>query len=366
MILASVFGTVFSKNRSLQSLPRPVVYIVSDDESSFVRSVVEDLCEHPKIQCREVNRDVANNALRGGEKIVVLTFSADFSDRLHAKGKSQRPRPELDLHYTSESEMDSYVVEGVVTSVVVRRLVEGLVSQASKYLPGLANEVKVSSGRFEKPFDVRRSLPNSTSVIEAYAHSFCGMTIQYLLFWSMDAGLLLLRERRRGIWRRMRASPLSLSTILLGKVFSTMTIALLLVAFTFGFGYVLFGLTIRGSLLGFVGVSLAMSLLSACAGLLVAAIGGTETRARSISILVILGMSMLGGLWLPSFVLPEWVQRVSLCLPTSWAMQGFTQAVRAGDVLSVLPSVGMLVAFSFAFLGLAIWRFRWSEGCCEG
>ncbi len=366
MILASVFGAVFSKDRSFESLPKPVVWIVSEDKSSFAKSVIEDLHQHPKIDCKQVDQQAANKAFRRGKKVVVLTLPATFSERLQASRKTQGPRPELDLQYTSESELESYVVEGIITSVVVRRLIHGLVSQASKYFPGMVDESKVSSKQFERPFEVQRSQPNSTPTIEAYTHSFCGMTIQYLLFWSMDAGLLLLRERRRGIWRRMRASPLSLSTILLGKVFSTMAIALLLVAVTFGFGYIVFGLTIRGSLLGFVLMSLAMSLLSACAGLVVAAVGGTETRSRSISILVILGMSMLGGLWVPSFVLPDWVLRLSLCLPTSWAMQGFSRAVRNGDVLSVLLSVGMLMIFSVVFLGLAIWRFRWSEGCCEG
>ena len=45
----------------------------------------------------------------------------------------------------------------------------------------------------------------------AYAHSFCGMTVQYLLFWVMESGLLLLRERRQGAWTRVRTAAVPLS-----------------------------------------------------------------------------------------------------------------------------------------------------------
>ena len=51
------------------------------------------------------------------------------------------------------------------------------------------------------------------------------MTLQYLLFWGMDSGLLLLRERRLGIWRRLRAAPVSRLTLLAGRALATALVA---------------------------------------------------------------------------------------------------------------------------------------------
>ena len=131
---------------------------------------------------------------------------------------------------------------------------------------------------------------------------------------------------------------------------------------TFGFGYLVFGVTITGSFPGFVLLAVAACGLAAATGLLVAAIGGTEARARSVSILVILGISMIGGLWVPSFLLPGWVRDAALV-----AADGVGDA-RPGGVtwqghgfLAVLPSVGMVAAFAAAFLALAPWRLRTSE-----
>ena len=77
---------------------------------------------------------------------------------------------------------------------------------------------------------------------------------------------------------------------------------------------------------------------------------------------MILGVSMLGGLWVPAFVLPGWVRDVALALPTSWAMRGLGGVTWQGHGLfAVLPSVGMVMAFAVAFLVLAAWRLRASE-----
>jgi ABC-2 type transport system permease protein len=131
---------------------------------------------------------------------------------------------------------------------------------------------------------------------------------------------------------------------------------------TFSFGYAVFGVAVTGSFLGFVLLVVAACTLAAGAGLLVAAIGGTEARARSLSILVILGISMLGGLWVPSFLLPGWVRDVALSLPTTWAMTGLSGVTWQGlGLRAALPSVGMVAGFALACLVLATWRLRASE-----
>jgi ABC-2 type transport system permease protein len=196
----------------------------------------------------------------------------------------------------------------------------------------------------------------------SYSHSFCGMTLQYLLFWGMESGLLLLRERQRSLWQRLRAAPVPLGAVLLGKATSTASIAFLQVLVTFAFGAVVFGVSVGGSWVGFALLAVGVSALSAATGLLVAAVGGTEARARSVCILVILGVSMLGGLWLPAFVLPGWARDLALALPTTWAMRGLDGVTWQGrDFLAVLPNVSMVAAFTAVFLAVAVARLVTSE-----
>jgi ABC-2 type transport system permease protein len=91
-------------------------------------------------------------------------------------------------------------------------------------------------------------------------------------------------------------------------------------------------------------------------------VGQTEAGARSICIVVILAVSMLGGLWLPAFLLPKWVQDASLALPTSWAMRGLDGVTWQGSSLAAIwPSLLAVNLFAITFLTLAILRFHQSE-----
>jgi ABC-2 type transport system permease protein len=150
--------------------------------------------------------------------------------------------------------------------------------------------------------------------------------------------------------------------VLLGKAFSTAVIAFLIVGVTFGFGFFAFDVRVGGSWAGFLLMAAAASAMAAATGLLVAAVGGTEARARSVCILVILGVSMLGGLWLPSFVLPGWARDLALSLPTTWAMKGFDAVTWQGKgLLAAVPSVSAVAGFTAVFLAVAVARLVSSE-----
>ncbi|MFQ3592554.1 MAG: ABC transporter permease, partial [Gemmataceae bacterium] len=160
-----------------------------------------------------------------------------------------------------------------------------------------------------------------------------------------------------GLWRRLRAAPLTRGPLLAGKALATALIALAQIVVTFSFGAIFFGITINGSWLGFLLIALASALLASATGLLVAALGGNETRARSISILVILSLSLLGGLWLPAFLLPSWARTLALALPTTWAARGLEGVVWQGmGWTQAAQCAGILALFGISFLVFAWWR----------
>jgi ABC-2 type transport system permease protein len=71
---------------------------------------------------------------------------------------------------------------------------------------------------------------------------------------------------------------------------------------------------------------------------------------------------MLGGLWLPSFVLPGWARDLALSLPTTWAMRGLDGVTWQGRGLwATLPNAAMVAAFTAMFLAVAVARLVSSE-----
>ncbi|MFO0796496.1 MAG: ABC transporter permease [Gemmataceae bacterium] len=344
VVLASAFGLVFARPTADRGAPRLPVAVVVEDGSAFARSVADELLASPRFAAVEMTRAAAETAVADRRPGVAIVLPAGFEKA--AAWAGERPVVELLHHPTTAAERQW--AEGVLTETVMRKLARDRFGDTAALAPPFRAEAT--------------SVAGAAGGFDSYTHSFCGMTLQYLLFWGMESGLLFLRERRRGAWVRVRAAPVPLAAVLAGKALATAGIALLMVGVTFGVGRLAFGVTAAGSWVGFALLSLAGCGLAAATGLLVAAVGGTEARARSVSILVILGVSMLGGLWVPAFLLPEWVRDAALALPTTWAMRGLDRVTWQGRGLAeALPYAGAVAAFAAAFLALAAWRLTADE-----
>lgn len=351
ILLASAFGAVFDRPGATDAVRLPL-FVVIEDDSPLTHRVAEGLRKASQLDASLVDRATALGKLT--DSGVAVIFPAGFG-----AGVTRGDRPAVQLLHHPGSVVEAHWAEGLITEVVLRETATEVLGPLTRLRPGLC---------LERPFGVERAAVTGAGtlraggMIDSYSHSFCGMTVQYLLFWGMDSGLALLRERRRGTWRRLRAAPVPSGALLAGKALATALVALAQIACTFAFGAVVFGVRLNGSITGFVAVAVAAALLSAATGLVVAALGGTEARARSVAILVILTMALLGGLWLPSFLLPGWAQRLALVLPTTWAARGFEGVTWQGMGLAGAGRCALvLIGLSSLFLAVARWGFARSD-----
>jgi ABC-2 type transport system permease protein len=188
------------------------------------------------------------------------------------------------------------------------------------------------------------------------------MGIQFLLFAAIDLGMGILLERERGLWKRFRSVPISRLTMLGARAISGMLITLLTLVVSFGFAMAVFGVRIEGSVPGFAAVAISCSIMAATFGLLVSALGRTAAATRRVATLAVLVMVMLGGAWVPSFIFPAWLQRVTMIIPVRWAVDGLDAMTWRGLGLeaAVMPTV-VLLFFAVVFSALTLWRFRWEE-----
>src|SRR5260370_2086918 len=167
------------------------------------------------------------------------------------------------------------------------------------------------------PYETREAsiASGQDSQYSGYAHAFSGMGVQFILFMGLDVGIALLTLRQSGLWQRLRAAPLSRTMLLGSRTVSASLIAGFILLVLFVFARVVFGVHIRGSFAGFVGVCAAFSLMTAAFGLMAAALGETVGATRGYSIIAPLLMLILGGAWVPTFVFPPLLRHLPLFLP---------------------------------------------------
>ncbi len=188
------------------------------------------------------------------------------------------------------------------------------------------------------------------------------MGVQFILFMGIELGVALLLSRRLGLWKRLRAAPVSRTLLLGSQLASGMLIATILLLVIFLAAIAFFGVRIEGSIVGFLGVAIAFALLTASFGLLIAAVGKTPEATRGLALFATLVMVMLGGAWVPTFIFPAWLQTLSLGVPTRWAIDGLDAMTWRGlGIEAALAPIGVLLAFSAVFSVIAIVRFDWDE-----
>jgi len=129
----------------------------------------------------------------------------------------------------------------------------------------------------------------------------------------------------------------------------------------FSIGVVVFGISL-GHLPALVMVSLALAAAANGLGLLVAAVGKTEPQVNSLSVLLAITLSALGGMMVPTFIMPDLLKTLSLFTPHAWALAGYHDVIIRGlGVKAVLTETLVLLGFASFFFVVALWRFRFDE-----
>ena len=404
IVIASFFGYIFGGLGGKAETSRIPVLVVDQDSSAISAAIFADLKTRDALDVKASGIDEARMAVRKGTATVGIVLPKDFGTDAGSAFFTPAKKPQIDVLYDPSHAAEQTMVQGILTGTVMQVVSKEMFSGATgnsmvkeslaniENSSGMAAEDKKRlrdllqsvdrwnqqsqagqvngqsgfSGGLTVPYEVRQEAVTARSGVQynGYAHSFGVMSIQFILFMGVDMGIGMLLLRQRGLWKRLRAAPLSRSMLLGSRAVSAAMISMLILTVAFAFARVVFGVKIEGSMAGFIGVCLAFSLMTAAFGLLIAALGKTPEAARGISIFVTLILVMLGGAWVPAFIFPPWLQKVTLFVPTRWAMDGLDGMTWRGlGFASAIGPIAALLLSAVVFGILAAVKFSWeAEG----
>jgi ABC-2 type transport system permease protein len=397
--IASFFGSIFGGSGNDNAEPARIpIAIVDRDGSAISKAIVSGIQADTSLQTSTPPLADARTAVQKGDVAVAVIVPPGFGDAAGRAFLAQGARPQVDLLFDPSRAGELAMVRGILTGHVVqavggevfggaqgREIVDetlgqidtlGVSAETRDTLRNLLQAVQRlnqqsdttgggASGVITVPYSVKEDAVvagGANAQYNGYAHSFAGMGIQFLLFAAIELGLGILLERELGIWKRFRSAPLSRFTLLAARGASGTVITLLTLVVSFAFAMIVFGVRIHGSVLGFAAIAVACSLMAATFGLLVAALGKTAAASRRVATFAVLIMVMLGGAWVPSFIFPAWLQRITVVIPARWAVDGLDAMTWRGLGLeaAILPTL-VLLGFAVLFAGLTLARFRWEE-----
>jgi len=188
-----------------------------------------------------------------------------------------------------------------------------------------------------------------------------GLLAMNMMFSALfGVGYAIVRYRKNGVLKRLKATPLRAVEFLAAQVVSRVVLVLAVFAIVYHGSDLFLHYQRLGSLLN---LYLIFALGSACLvslGLLVAARATSEELAGGLLNLLSWPMMFLSGVWFSLEGAPRPLRLVAEAFPLTHVIDASRAVMTEGATLSQLSShLAVLTAMTVVFLAVGAWSFRW-------
>ena len=353
--------------------PAPKKLLVTDlDQSAASQAIVAKLDSLEGLTIITQPLDEAKSKITAGKYPAVLIFHSGFE-----KAITSGEELPLELMYDQAREaeigmLQPVLIGTVMSSVGKQRVTANISSFLDKNYGYLGDAVTdkimqdITGDDSNPTSSMMQSELKMTSIVgdkkEAnigLIQAVAGTAILMLLFSVAGLGTSILEEKESGTLSRLRYSPMSSNTILYGKMLFTFFIAILQLTVMFLFAWVAFGLDLTTNVPALLLMILATGFAVSSIGVFLAAIAKSCQQAQSLSTLIILVMSAIGGSMIPLFVMPAIMQKIAVFSVNYWGIQGFYDIFwRNLSLMEIMPRILVLLSIGIVMTLISLRLFR--------
>lgn len=212
------------------------------------------------------------------------------------------------------------------------------------------------------------SRTSDTVVPNAVQHNVPAWTIFAMFFIAIPLCGSIMKEKSEGSAFRLHTMPTSYLLLTQGKLIVYVMVCLIQFMLMLSVG--LYFLPMLGlpklvlghSMAGIAVLTIATSLAATGYGVLVGTLASTEQQGAIMGSLSILLLSALGGIWVPTYVMPEAMRQISVFSPLNWSLDGYYQLfLRQGGLRDILIYSLKLFMFFVITLGCATAVNKWKR-----
>jgi ABC-2 type transport system permease protein len=194
--------------------------------------------------------------------------------------------------------------------------------------------------------DVKEVIPNATQ------HNIPAWTLFAIFFIILPLSINMVKEKNQGTFVRLRTNPISYGTVLGGKTLVFLMVSLVQFALLLLVGVYLFPLLglpkldISGKLPMLFVVAFFAGLAAVGLGLLLGTIAKSQEQSAPFGATFVVILAALGGVWVPVFAMPKFMQTLSNLSPMNWGLEAFYGVfLRNADFSQLLPQISLLFLF---------------------
>jgi len=343
-VFALAYGAIGDLTENSESLE---LLVVDQDKTELSRKFVSDIDSLSILTVTNSELDKAKELIIKGKYTAALVFKNGFQDSL-----SHGFDVPLELLYDKEQEFETRHLQSIIVNTLltysrkieIEKYYEAYTLWLNSGLAGNNIPQVATKGHEQFSLEMISLVGEKNDLGLDLTQAVAGTAILMLLFSMASVGTSILEEKENGTINRLMYSPLNSQTILYSKMLFAFFIALLQLTVMFLFSWVFLHLDITINIKALVLMIISTSFAISSLGIFLAAIAKSRQQAQSLSTLIILVMSAIGGSMIPLYFMPEIMNKVAILSVNYWGIQGFYDIFwRSLPLSEILPKILVLI-----------------------
>ncbi len=188
-----------------------------------------------------------------------------------------------------------------------------------------------------------------------------GLLAMNMMFTALiGVGFVIVRYRKNGVLKRLKATPLTPAEFLIAQVGSRLIIITAITSAIFVGSQFFLDFPVYGHWLNLLAVLILGAICLISLGLIIAARTASEELAGGLLNMMSWPMMFLSGVWFSTEGLHPWLQALATALPLTHVIDAARGVMIEGQgLVAIAPHLGILAAMSAVFLGIGAALFRW-------
>lgn len=209
--------------------------------------------------------------------------------------------------------------------------------------------------------EITPSIGENEIIPNSVQHNVPAWTLFAIFFIIVPLSINMVKEKSQGTFVRLRTNPVSYLTVLGGKTVIYLAVCLIQFGLMLGIGVYLFpilglpSLEVSGKIPLLFLVAIFAGLAAIGLGLLLGTVARTQEQSAPFGATFVVILAALGGVWVPVFIMPKFMQTLSNLSPMNWGLNAFYDVfLRDVGLIDLVPELTLLFLFFVTTTAISI------------
>lgn len=386
MPLALVFIVTIIQDSTFKSVNEtsvPLLFVDNDKDSVSIqleKALIQT--NFFDVKKRDISEEETRNLVAEGKFLIGVIVPKNTSVLLREKAKSRIsklfPREDSVIRPANSDHLQLKVyfdpitkqsfkvsISGAIDRIVSAIEMQSMITALGQELKDISPEGKAASIENKPLVETVQSYAgkNETAMVpNSVQHNVPAWTMFAMFFICIPLAGNIIREREDGSAFRLLTMPGSYLNVLMGKIILFLMVNLVQFVLMLMIGVFILPsiglpkLDIGHNYFTLFMIALSSGFAATGYGLLIGTVSNSQDQASLFGAVSVVILAALGGVWVPTFVMPEVMRMISSISPLNWGLEAFYGVfLRASGVGEIAFQMVKLLVFFIVCVGLSFY-----------